>query len=117
MFFVGFRRAHSSFSDYSDYSYTDQFLGVINKSVVNPNAKGNWNELTVGLRVKIWKFIWLGTTGRVKFRLTGKGQDDLKSYEVPGYGRTFKTNWWGINYQLFIRIPVREDPKPSVLFK
>jgi hypothetical protein len=114
MFFLGVRRAHSTYSDYSDYTYTDPIFGSINMSVINPAAKANWNEITTGLRVKIWKFIWLGATARVKFAMKGKDQADLKSYEVPGYGRTFKTNWWGINYQIFVRIPVREDVKPLI---
>jgi hypothetical protein len=114
MFFIGFRRAHSTYSDYSDYSFIDPVFGKLYMSVTNPAAKANWSELTTGIRIKIWKFIWLGATGRMKFNMRGKDQDALKSYEVPGYGRTFKTSWWGINYQLFVRIPVREDPKPRV---
>jgi hypothetical protein len=117
MFFVGFRRAHTNYSDYTDYSYTDPNFGVINMHAANTNPRANWNELTTGLRVRVWKFIWLGVTGRIKFSMYGKNQWELISYEVPGYGRTFKNNWYGLNYQIFIRIPVREDKKPLALTK
>jgi len=117
MFFIGFRRAHTNYSDYTDYSYTDPSFGVINIHAANPNPVANWNELTCGLRVRVWKFIWLGATGRIKFSMYAKNQWELVSYEVPGYGRTFKNNWYGLNYQIFVRIPVREDKKPLALPK
>ena len=120
MFFMGFRRGHTSFSDYSDYTYTpDYYINnqPINVHVANTNPTGNWNELTMGLRVRVFKFLWMGTTGRLKFGYSGKGQENLISYDVPGYGKTIKKNWWGINYQIFVRIPVREDKKPLVLTK
>jgi len=113
MFFVGLRRGHSTFNDYTDFSFADPTYGQIDMHVGNNDAKSNWNELTTGLRVKVWKNVWLGATGRIKFGLTRKGQDNLLSYEVPGYGRTFKTSWYGLNYQVFFRIPVREDKKPE----
>lgn len=114
MFFVGVRRGHTGYTDYTDYSYVDPNFGQIDLHAENANARANWNELTAGLRVKVWKFIWLGATGRIKFGYHGKNQTDLVSYDVPGYGRTFKTSWYGINYQIFFRIPVREDVRPVV---
>lgn len=113
MFFVGLRRAHANYKDFTEYIYEDPNYGRFVMSAENTAPRGNWNELTTGLRVRVWKFIWLGATGRIKFGYSGKGQDALVSYDVPGYGRTFKTNWYGINYQIFFKIPVREDPKPS----
>jgi hypothetical protein len=108
LFFLGFRHAISRYTDYADYSYVDPYFGEVHTYTANANPKAHWEELTLGLRVKIWKFIWLGATGRLKFRMVGKDQWNVLSYEVPGYGRTFKNNWWGLNYQLFVRIPVRE---------
>jgi Domain of unknown function (DUF6048) len=107
MFFIGIRHGHASYTDFSEYTYTDKFFGngTVTRTNINPSA--NWKELTTGLRVKVWKFIWLGATARMKFRMRGKDQWDLVSYEVPGYGKTIKNNWWGINYQIFIRIPTR----------
>lgn len=117
MFFLGFRRGHSNYWDYTEFTNSDPNFGSVYMVSENPNAIANWNEMTAGLRVKVWKFIWLGATGRVKFGLDTKRTDQLASYDVPGYGKTFKNNWWGINYQLFVRIPVREDKKPSLLSK
>lgn len=121
MFFIGLRRGHTGYSDYASFTanVTDgnSPTGSSEISVVsqNPDAKANWNELTAGLRVKVWKFIWIGATGRIKFGYKGKNQDELVSYDVPGYGRTFKNGWFGLNYQVFFRIPVREDKKPLLV--
>ena len=115
MFFVGFRHGHANYSDYTDYVYEDPDFKTITVHAANSNPTANWKELTTGLRVKVWKFIWMGATARMKFRYRGKNQWELLSYEVPGYGRTIKNNWWGINYQIFIRIPVRNDnPRPVI---
>lgn len=108
MFFVGLRHGHTNYTDYSDYSYTDPNFGVVNISATNGNPRANWKELTSGIRVKLWGAFWMGATLRIKFALNSKGQVDLISYDVPGYGRTFKTTWYGLNYQVFFRIPVRD---------
>jgi hypothetical protein len=109
MFFLGLRHGHTNYTDYTDYVYTDPNFGTIGVYAANNDAKANWKELTSGLRVKVWKFVWIGATLRIKFALNEKNQVDLISYDVPGYGKTFKTTWYGLNYQIFIRIPVREE--------
>lgn len=108
MFFVGLRHGHTNYKDYTDYSYVDPNFGTINIHAANNDAKANWKELTSGLRVKVWKFIWIGATLRIKFSLKEKNQVELISYDVPGYGKTFKTAWYGLNYQVYFRIPVRD---------
>lgn len=74
----------------------------------NTGTKATWAEVTGGLRVKIWKFVWLGYTARYKFGLNTEEKGALKPYDVPGYGGTYKNTTWGFNYQLLIRIPVRK---------
>src|SRR6478735_1992066 len=64
MLFLGLRYAHSSFSDSVSYLVTDGIYGDRQKSLVNTNLTADWMELTTGLRVKIWKFFWMGYTIR-----------------------------------------------------
>lgn len=109
MFFIGGRFARSSFSDEVHYSYdTPEFASNV-FAVANPHVIGTWVELTSGLKVKIWKFLWLGATGRFKFGLDLDGNGHLTSFDVPGYGRNFKPSWWGFNYYVLVRIPFRPD--------
>lgn len=111
MFFIGLRYAHASFSDSAYYTYTNSYYGDGQKYLVNTNLTANWAEITSGLRVKIWKFLWMGYTIRLKFAPNIHGNKDLQSLDIPGYGVSARTAYWGFNYQLFFRIPVRKAPK------
>jgi len=115
MFFLGMRYAHSSFSE--DYSVIvdDPYWGSSNEVFTNRNVPANWFELTTGMRVRIWKMIWLGYTVRYKFALNMGDTPDLLPHDVPGYGLTNKNIYWGFNYQLFFRIPMAK--KQSVPLK
>lgn len=108
MLFLGIRHGRSSFTDSVNFSFTDAQLDVIEIHGANHNINANWMEGTAGLRVKIWKFIWMGYTARMKFRLRVNGEGPVKTFDVPGYGLTYKTLWWGFNYQVFVKIPLKK---------
>jgi hypothetical protein len=112
VFFIGFRYGHSRYSEHFSSIENDPFIPdpnlAISKNLSNVNAHAHWLELTSGLRVKMWRFIWMGYTARFKFALKTKGEGDLLTSDVPGYGRTDKQTFWGFNYQLFFRIPVQK---------
>ncbi len=118
MIFLGLRYGKSTFDHQA--SYWQHF--VIDPSTAStPSDKGvnaHWMELTGGLRVKIWKMIWMGYTARFKFAPRASGYRQLQPYDIPGYGVFEKKIYWGFNYQLFIKLPVRKTDKPkSVLPK
>jgi len=120
MFFLGFRIGRASFSDSVGYTYTIEDpatspvtnYGVINKSLVNTNLVGHWAELTTGLRIKIYKFFWMGYTARMKFTPSVSGEKELVSYDIPGYGLSSRKLYWGFNYQLFFKIPFTSKLAP-----
>jgi hypothetical protein len=110
MFFLGSRFGHSSYSDFVSYSNTPpEYKNSIN--VQNPNVIGTWVEFTAGLKVRVWKFFWLGATARFKFGLDLDGNGNLRSYEVPGFGRNISPTAWGFSYYVLFRIPLKPDPK------
>jgi hypothetical protein len=111
MFFMGLRYAHASFSDSVSYFLEDKTYGDRQKYLVNTNLTANWMEVTTGLRVKIWKFFWMGYTIRLKFAPQVRGNGELQSFDIPGYGVAARSAYWGFNYQIFFRIPVRKAPK------
>jgi len=111
MFFMGLRYAHASFSDSASYQIENKVYGDRQKYLVNTNLTADWLEVTTGLRVKIWKFFWMGYTVRLKFAPQVHGNGELQSYDIPGYGVSSRTAYWGFNYQIFFRIPVRKAPK------
>jgi len=114
MFFLGMRYAHSSFDE--DYSVivNDPLWGSSNEVFTNRNVPANWFELTTGMRVRIWKMIWLGYTIRYKFALNMGDTPDLLPHDVPGYGLTNKNVYWGFNYQLLFRIPIMKKESVSL---
>jgi hypothetical protein len=114
MFFIGFRYGRSRFSENYNIDVVDPVWGAFTESYTNTNVDARWLELTSGLRLKIWKFIWMGYTGRFKFGLKTSSTPTMLPHDVPGYGRTNKDTYWGFNYQIFFRIPFRESPPVPV---
>jgi Domain of unknown function (DUF6048) len=113
MFFLGLRYGTSHFKESLNYIYSDSLPGIstyvpreVNKS--QSGLIGHWVELTTGLRVKIWGPFWMGYTARLKLAPSVKGAKSFKTFDIPGYGLAEKGNYWGINYQLFWRFPVRK---------
>jgi hypothetical protein len=109
MVFLGFRYGRSSFDEQLTYLTTLDDFGDIETTVSNLNATAGWLELTGGLRVKIWKALWMGYTARLKFAPRVQGEEALKTYDIPGYGKTSKSTYWGFNYQIFLRIPFKKE--------
>jgi len=107
MFFAGFRIGHSKYDEKLDYIITTPEFGSVPNSLENKNFKANWLELTTGLKVKIIKSFWMGYTGRIKLFPGFDKDQQLQTYDIPGYGLTFKKPWWGFSYYLMYRIPIR----------
>jgi len=109
MFFFGMRYGSSIFSEKLVVEKIDPVWGPINSTLTNSNVNAQWFELTTGLRVKIWKMIWLGYTARLKFALKIGDTPEMLPHDVPGYGRADEASYWGFNYQIFVRLPVRRS--------
>jgi hypothetical protein len=113
MVFLGLRYARGVFDETFRVIDTDPNWGT-NDRYENPyrntNVNARWLELTGGLRVKMYKWIWMGYTARFKFGLKTGDTQEMLPHDVPGYGKTNKETTWGFNYQLFVRIPVRPTP-------
>lgn len=108
MVFLGFRYGRSSFDEQVTYITTLDDFGDIETALSNSDVKAGWLELTGGLRVKIWKALWMGYTARLKFAPSVNGDGEIKTYDIPGYGKTSKSVYWGFNYQIFFRIPFKK---------
>jgi len=118
MLFFGVRYGWGTYSE-NLLVLKDPLWGAVEKTYINSDVKAGWGELTTGLRVKMWKFFWLGYTARYKFGLNTAESGEVESYDVPGYGKTAKQSTWGFNYQILFRIPIRKNgqPKRKVLNK
>ncbi|MEO8471522.1 MAG: DUF6048 family protein [Chryseolinea sp.] len=110
MFFFGLRYGHSRFSENLTVIRDDADFGNVSIKLINSHIPAGWFEMTTGLKVKMWKFFWLGCTARLKFGLSTGEKGDLKPSDVPGFGRTDKQSVWGFNYQILFRIPIKKAP-------
>lgn len=113
MFFLGLRYAHSKFSEQLAFNTVDPVFGPLQQNLSNSAMKAGWAEVTLGLRVKIWKQLWMGYTARLKVAPTIGTQGEFEPYDIPGYGLASKSTYWGFNYQLYWRIPFRKSVLPE----
>ena len=104
MVFLGYRYGQASFDHSSSYRLSQDLVKDSDKGV-----RAHWMELTGGLRVKIWRMIWMGYTARFKFAPRAKNYIELQPYDIPGYGIFEKKIYWGFNFQVFVKIPVRKQ--------
>jgi hypothetical protein len=108
VFSLGMRYGRSRYSESTTFTAFDKVWGPVNGNYSNNNISARWFELTMGLKVKIYKFIWMGYTGRLKFGLKKEEGAAMLSSDVPGYGNTDKENTFGFNYYVFFKIPFRK---------
>jgi hypothetical protein len=110
MFFIGFRYGRANFSENLNViAYDEITKQSVTLDYSQSGNKAHWFELTSGLRVKVWKMLWMGYTARFKFGLKYGASENIIPSDVPGYGRTEKDSYWGFNYQIFIRLPLRKQ--------
>ena len=112
MFFFGIRYGSSYFSESATIVTQDPYFGEIQKQVSNPNVTAHWAELTSGLRVRFFKGFWMGFTARMKFVPSVKGDTQMTTYDIPGYGTYSEGIYWGFNYQAFWSIPLVKQKRP-----
>ncbi len=56
-----------------------------------------WVELNAGLRVPIYKNIYMGWSVQRKFLITRDKEGEISSWYIPGFGKNNTSNW-GFNY-------------------
>lgn len=109
MFFLGMRYGRASFKEQVVYQVRDTIFGDAGYALENADLRARWAELTLGLRVKIWKHLWMGYTAKMKFFPKVNNQTEITTYDIPGYGLAAKRTYYGFNYQIFWKIPFRKD--------
>lgn len=112
VFFLGARYGRSVFSETMSVMRYDPAWGHHSDTFRHSDVTASWVELTTGLKVKIWKMVWLGYTARFKFARSAAGSSEMLPYNIPGFGNTDKDTAWGFNYYLLVRLPLRKTPAP-----
>jgi hypothetical protein len=107
VFFLGFKYGRARYSEAMTFMATDSIWGAGQANYAADKKSARWFELTSGIKIKLWKFIWTGYTGSLKFGLKADENNGVISHDVPGYGKTFRDSTWGFTYYIFFRIPFR----------
>ncbi|MEO0555727.1 MAG: DUF6048 family protein [Bacteroidota bacterium] len=108
--FFGLRYGWTQLDDELTYINTGSVFTNEERSISNSSLTTNWGELVTGLKVKIWKVLWLGYTARFRFGADNFERNELIPHYIPGYGRADKTVSWAFNYWLMVRLPLRKAP-------
>lgn len=101
MLFVGARYG-IAFIKRNDATFTtnDDFWGTTTGTIAGKNITGHWAELTVGVRVEIFKGFYAGYTGRAKFLINQKAFRELPPDFIAGYGKGEKGTNFDFNFYL-----------------
>ncbi|MFT4738256.1 MAG: hypothetical protein ACJAZM_002844 [Cyclobacteriaceae bacterium] len=110
----GFRYARSRF---------DESIDMLDGSSVVSNSAltASWVEITTGLRVRVWKELFMGY--QIRLRTLKRLSDELgplQTYDIPGFGQnkssgnTVRNAAVGFNYYVYWTIPFRDKtPLPK----
>ena len=113
--FLGLRYAFNTFSDNLTYQLDDPVWGQGQEMLTNTDLKADWFELVAGMRVKLFRAVWMGYTGRYKFAVDTFEDQALIPQHIPGYGRADLRSTWEFNYWLMIRLPLSKPPSAIVV--
>jgi len=109
--YFGLKYALSSFDENFNYAITDPFFHDYAEQISKPGMSAHWFEANFGMKIRVWKDLYLGWAGRIKFAKKVSSNDtSFDTYYIPGYGLADSDSRWGFNYQIFYRIPFREKP-------
>ena len=79
-------------------------------SFIESNSFGlsaGWLELSGGMQARVWKQFFVGYSLSLKFFPHFKDRDQVRIYEIPGFGRANQRTSLGFSYYLLYRIPFK----------
>lgn len=104
---LGLRYARASFDDKLIFT-TDQGFGEQEYVLENSTLTARWLELAFNVRGRIVSDLYMGFTMRWQFLRQINGEGDLKTFDIPGFGKTNRQNSTAFDYYLAWRILFRE---------
>lgn len=110
--FFGVRLAKAFYDDRVTFTIIDKNYGEISQFRRNFGLVANWLEFTAGIKVRMWKNLYLGYTGRLKFSKDLKGDETIRPFDIPGFGKSKERSVFGINYYITYLIKWKDKPLP-----
>lgn len=103
---LGLRYARANFEDQMTY-IADQGFGEQTYFLENNDLSARWLEVAFGLRGKVVSNLYMGFTMRWQFSRKINGEGELKTYDIPGFGKTKRQNSTAFDYYLMWRVPFK----------
>ena len=118
MAFLGLRYASSFFKDHliSKVNHDGESWIRYGKIPINSNQSNvwaRWFEVVAGVKVKVWKLLYVGGTLRYKFSLRLHRADSHVPYDILGWGLNDDDEPFGFNLYLSLRIPFGRNTMPD----
>lgn len=104
---LGLRYARANFDDQLLYT-ADQGFGEQNYALENNALTARWLEVAFNVRGRIVSNLYMGFTMRWQFLRQINGEGELKTYDIPGFGKTNRQNSTAFDYYLAWRIPLKK---------
>lgn len=105
---LGLRYARANFEDQMTYT-ADHGFGEQTYLLANNDLTARWLEVAFGLRGKVVSNLYMGFTMRWQFSRKINGEGELKTYDIPGFGKTSRQNSTAFDYYLMWRIPFKKE--------
>lgn len=109
---LGLRYARAGFSHEATYSVISTPWGFNGTptapaftETISERLNYRWMEMITGLRVAVWRDLYLGYTFRIKFAGKAIGTDRLLPNEIPGFGTVRANIKLSFNYHIYYRLP------------
>lgn len=99
MVFIGLRYGIAPISrSAATYTTNDAFWGVTTGTIPGKNFTAHWAEITGGLRLELFKGLFVGYNIRGRFLLNQKPFQELPPSFVAGYGKGDKNSIFDYNF-------------------
>ncbi len=107
--YFGLKYAISIIDDQINFRTQDNFWETSSISQSNENLRVGWIEMNAGMKVELFKNIFLGYTLRYRFGQRYGNRSTLVPYRIPGFGSGEDETNFGFDYYIFYRIPFRKE--------
>lgn len=106
--YFGLKYAFSVIDDEASFRTRDNFWETSSISQRNENLGVHWIEMNAGVKVELFKNIFLGYTMRYRFGQRYSDRSSLVPYRIPGFGSGEDEANFGFDYYIFYRIPFKK---------
>ncbi len=100
-FLIGARLGHTNF-DYNlqNITFENEYWDTNFQKDLRGESFNLWFEITAGIRVEIYKRVYIGWTARIKNLINKPDPGDYKPFYIPGFGINGDGSVWAFNYML-----------------